>query len=397
MLNPRLDLLTDFPFDRLRTLLNGVNPPAGIEPLDLSLGGPLHEPPAMIAEVIAEHAAGWGRYPPMDGTPEFQAAAARWLCRRFNLPGDTFDSSCALLPVSGSREVLYMAANVIVPERIGAEKPVVLLPNPFYHIYEAATRMAGAEPVFLPTTKETNFLPDFASLDPAVLKRAALAYLCSPSNPQGAIAELDYLVSLVELARKYDFVMAFDECYSEIYDRDPPPGGLEACARLGQGYGHIMVFNSLSKRSSAPGLRSGLIAGDPFLIRKTRLLRTYGGATVPLPVLAASVALFDDEKHVEENRALYRKKFDLAEELIGDRFGFARPAGGFFLWLDVGDGEAATKKLWSEAGVKVLPGTYLARPDKGGLNPGDRYIRAALVHDLATTRDALSRLVSALR
>jgi aspartate/methionine/tyrosine aminotransferase len=397
MLNPRLDLLTDFPFDRLRTLLTGINPPAGIEPLDLSLGGPLHEPPAMIAETIAAQAAGWGRYPPMDGTPEFQAAAARWLCSRFDLPGDAFETSCALLPVSGSREVLYMTANVVVPETVGAEKPVVLLPNPFYHIYEAATRMAGAEPVFLPTTEKTNFLPDFASLDPAVLKRAALAYLCSPSNPQGAIAGLDYLVSLVELAREYDFVAAFDECYSEIYDTDPPPGGLRACARLGKGYGQVMVFNSLSKRSSAPGLRSGLIAGDPVLIKKMRLLRTYGGATVPLPILAASAALLRDEQHVEENRALYRKKFDIAEELIGDRFGFSRPDGGFFLWLDVGDGEAATQKLWSEVGIKVLPGTYLARPDRTGLNPGDRYIRAALVHDLETTRDALSRLVSALR
>ncbi len=397
MLNPRLDLLTDFPFDRLRALLKQAQPPKDATPIDLSLGGPMHEPPAILQNEINAHADGWGRYPPMDGTPAFQSAAANWLCQRYGLRGDAFEEAGKILPVSGSREALYMMAAVSVPDRKADANPIVILPNPFYHVYEAAAIMAGADLEFLPTTADNDFLPDFSSLERDVLERTALVYLCSPSNPQGKIADLDYMVELIKLARKFHFVVAFDECYSELYDKEPPPGGLQACAKIGPGFNRVVIFNSLSKRSSAPGLRSGLIAGDPNILTKMRLVRTYGGASIPGPVLDASAALLWDEKHVEANRALYRKKFDIAEEELGDKFGFYRPEGGFFLWLDVGDGEAVTKKLWAEAGVKVLPGAYLARADRNGDNPGANYIRLALVHDPDTTREALKRLVSALR
>ncbi len=397
MLNPRLDQLTDFPFDRLRTLLHLVDSPKDVAPIDLSLGGPMHEPPKIVEQEITAHASEWGRYPPIDGTPGFKSAAANWLCNRYHLKGDTFEEAAMILPVAGSREPLYMLATVAVPESKSNEKPIVLLPNPFYHVYEASAIMAGAEPVFLPTTPENDFLPNIAGLDRSILERTALVYFCSPGNPQGKCADLDYMIALIKLARKHHFVIAFDECYSEIYDKEPPPGGLQACTHLGPGFNRVVVFNSLSKRSSVPGLRSGLIAGDPSILKKMRRLRSYGGGTVPMPILAASAALLWDEKHVEANRALYRKKFDVAEEILGNQFGFYRPEGGFFLWLDVGDGEAATKKLWSEAGVKVLPGAYLSRPDESGNTPGSRYIRAALVHDVETTREALRRLADTLR
>jgi N-succinyldiaminopimelate aminotransferase len=399
MLNPLLDKLTDFPFDRLRTLLKFETPPANVEAIDLSLGGPLHEPPKMVEQELTAHAAEWGRYPPMDGTPGFQNAASNWLCQRYGLRGDTFEEAAMILPVAGSREPLYMLATVTVPDQKADAKPVVLLPNPFYHIYEAAAIMSGAEPVFVPATAENDYLPDIASLDKNILERTALVYSCSPSNPQGKCTDLDYMISLIKLARKYHFVIAFDECYSEIYDKEPPPGGLQACTHLGPGFNRVVIFNSLSKRSSVPGLRSGLIAGDPIVLKKMRLLRTYGGGTVPMPIMAASAALLWDEKHVEANRALYREKFDVAEEILGNQFGFYRPEGGFFLWLDVGSnggGETATKKLWSEAGVKVLPGAYLSRPDETGETPGSRYIRIALVEDVDTTRSAMRRIADTL-
>ena len=396
MLNPRLEKLIDFPFDRLRTLLKLVTPPTNVELIDLSVGGPLHEPPKIVEQEITRHAAEWGFYPPIDGTPGFQRAAAHWLCQRYGLPGDTFEEAAKILPVAGSREPLYMLATVAVPETKADQPPVVLMPNPFYHVYEAAAIIAGAEPVFVPATPENNFLPDFAGLDKSILERTALVYSCSPSNPQGKSADLDYMMALIKLARKHDFIIAFDECYSELYDKEPPPGGLEACTHLGPGFDRVVVFNSLSKRSSVPGLRSGLIAGDPAILTKMRLLRTYGGAPVPMPILAASAALLGDEKHVEANRALYREKFDVAEEILGNQFGFYRPEGGMFLWLDVGDGEATTTKLWREAGIKALPGAYLSRPDETGQTPGSRYIRLALVHDIETTRSAMRRLADTL-
>src|SRR5581483_11656752 len=237
------------------------------------------------------------------------------------------------------------------------------------------------DPVFLDATRENGFMPDLAAIPARTLERTALFYLCSPANPQGTVASLAYLQQAIRLARQYDFVLAVDECYAEIYDRVKPPGALEACAALGGGFEQVVVFHSLSKRSSAAGLRSGFIAGDPALIARFSHLRSYGGCQVPLPIQAGAAALWRDEAHVEENRARYRRKFDIAEAALGGRFGFYRPQGGFFLWLDVGDGEQAALRLWRDAAVRVLPGGYTARAADGRDNPGARYIRLAIVHE----------------
>ncbi|MFQ5765272.1 MAG: aminotransferase class I/II-fold pyridoxal phosphate-dependent enzyme, partial [Rhodospirillales bacterium] len=331
-----------------------------------------------------------------DGTPEFRAAVARWLTRRYDLPAGAVDPDRHVLPVAGTREALYLVSALVVPEGKGGAQPVVAMPNPFYHVYGGAAAVSGAEPVFLPATPETAFLPDITSLDENTLERTALYYFCSPANPQGAVAGLEVLEAAIRLAREHDFVLVADECYAEIYDRVPPPGALQACRRLGDGFDNVLVFHSLSKRSSAPGLRSGFVAGDEKLIHPFKRLRNYVGPQVPMPAMAASVALWADEDHVEENRRLYRAKFDAAEAILGGRYLFFRPAGGFFVWLDVGDGETAARKLWAEAGIRVLPGAYIGREDASGRNPGDRFIRLALVDDLETVTDALKKIVKVL-
>ena len=392
MVNDRIARIGDYPFDRLRALLDPLTPRAGDAPLSLALGEPQHAPPELLSRIVSENADLWGRYPPMLGTPEFRAAVADWLGRRYGLPPGMVDPERHVLPVSGTREGLFMAAFVTVPEQRGGRRPAVLMPNPFYQVYVGAAALAGAEPVYVPATRDTGFLPDFASLAPDLLRRTAMAYYCSPANPQGTVADMDTLKRLIELAREYDFVLVADECYSEIYDHVPPTGMFEACAALGGGLDNVLMFQSLSKRSSAPGLRSGFAAGDASLIAVFKRVRDYGGAPPPLPLLAAATALWQDEAHVEANRALYRQKFDLAEERLGGRFGFYRPPGGFYLWLDVGDGEAAAASLWRDAALRVIPGAYLARTDADGTNPGAAYIRAAMVHDLDTTADALERL-----
>lgn len=386
MRNSRLDLLTDYPFQRLADLLHGVTP--GGEPIILSIGEPQHQPPAFVGEILAAEGSGWGKYPPMAGTPSFRAAAAEWATRRFGLPEGRLDPGRHLLPLAGTREGLFQVAQLVLDSK-QSEKNLVLLPNPFYQVYAGAALLAGGEPVFVPASAESGFLPDFAALPEGFLDRVALAYFCTPANPQGSVASAARLKQLVELARRHDFVLAADECYSEIYHGPPPAGFLAACAALGEDFGNILVFHSLSKRSSAPGLRSGFVAGDEDLIKAFGRFRSYGGAAVPLPILAASEALWRDEAHVVENRAKYEAKFDLSDRLLGDLPGYRRPAGGFFLWLEIGNGERVTRQLWREAGIKVLPGAYLARPDRMGRNPGDGYIRVAMVADLATTERAL--------
>lgn len=394
MLNPRLDLLTDYPFQRLSALLRGE---AGHEtPINMSIGEPQHNPPGFVAEILAREALGWGKYPPMQGTPEFRAAVAAWLTRRFALPVGVLNMDSQIIPLAGTREGLYQIAQVVCGEGKGGRPPVVLLPNPFYQVYAGAAFLAGAEPVFVPATRETGFLPDFSALPTEILDRAALAYLCNPANPQGAVATAAQVEAAVVLARRHGFVLAVDECYSEIYDATAPSSALEACVALGGGFENVVVFHSLSKRSSAPGLRSGFAAGDPAIIAAFARLRAYGGAAVPLPILAASAALWREESHVEASRTLYRQKIDIAQDIIGNHFSFYRPQGGFFLWLDVGDGEQAALKLWNQAGVRVLPGGFLARPGADGVNPGAAYIRVAMVHDLETTRQALTRLAEVL-
>lgn len=396
MINDRLDRIGDYPFDRLRALLDSQTPRVNEPVLSLALGEPQHAPPAMVKDVINETAELWGKYPPVWGTPDFRQSVKAWLTRRYGLNDSMVDPETNVIPVSGTREALFMIALTCVPERIAGKQPAVLMPNPFYQVYLGAAALSGAEPVFVPAVPETNFLPDYQSLEPDLLARTALAYYCTPANPQGTVAPLETLVSLINLAREYDFVVLFDECYSEIYSDQPPPGGMSACAALGGSLDNVLVFNSLSKRSSVPGLRSGFVAGDAELMRSFKRVRDYGGAPPPLPLLAAATALWQDESHVEANRDLYRQKFDLADQILEDRFGYFRPDGGFYLWLDVSDGEAAALSLWQDAALRVIPGAYLAKTDAAGHNPGAGYIRCALVHDLNTTEQALKRLSSTL-
>jgi succinyldiaminopimelate transaminase len=394
--NPDLDSLSDYPFEALRALLNPVTPRVNDAPILMSVGEPQHQPPALLTETIVKHAHEWNKYPPMVGTPELRQAIADWLTWRYKLPAGALDIEKNIAALAGTKEGLYLFASVVVPREKRGRQPVVLCPNPYYLVYNGAATMAGAEPVFLDATRDNAFLPDLDAIPKATLERCALFYLCSPSNPQGTIADIEYLKKAIRLAREYDFVLAADECYAELYDTTPPPGALEACAALGPGenglFDNVVVFHSLSKRSSAAGLRSGFVAGDPRYVGQFKRLRDFGGCQVPLPIQHAATALWRDEAHVIENRALYKRKFDLAEEALGGRYGFYRPAGGFFLWLDVGDGEQAALRLWRDAAIRVLPGGYTARAANAGVNPGSEYIRVAVVHDDAMLDAAFTRM-----
>jgi N-succinyldiaminopimelate aminotransferase len=390
-LNTRLERLDEYPFTLLASLLAGVTPRSNETPIIMSVGEPQHDPPPLLAETVAKHAALWNKYPPMAGTPEFRAACADWLARRYRLPAGMLEPA-QILPVSGTKEGLFLAGIMAVPESKGGARPVALLPNPYYLVYAGSSALTGADVVYLDATAETGFLPDLDAIPEATLARTALLFLCSPANPQGVNASLAYLKKAIELARAYDFVLIADECYAEIYDAEPPVGALEACAALGVGCANVLVFHSLSKRSSAAGLRSGFVAGDPKLIDAFIRLRSYGGCQVPLPLQHAATALWRDEVHVEANRALYRQKIDVAESILGGRFGFYRPPGGFFLWLDVGNGVAAARRLWEEAAIRTLPGSFTAHAEPGHANPGDRYIRVALVHDNEMIAAALERM-----
>jgi len=399
MRNARLNTLPGNSFLQLAALLDGLAPGGPGAPISLALGEPQHPVPA-LAEAAARHnLALYGKYPPAAGTPDWRAAVAGWIARRYGAAGTLIDPERHILPVSGTREALYLIAQLCTPRRQAGDQPLVLIPNPFYQCYAAATAAAGAQPVYCPATAQNGFLPDFIGRPEAELARVSLVYCCSPANPQGVVASRDYLCALIRTARAHDFIVAFDECYSEIYDHAPPVGALEACAALADEDGdrdgalrNVVVFNSLSKRSSVPGLRSGFVAGDGDVLAAFHRLRSLGGAVPSLHNLSVAGALWDDEDHVARSRALYRQKLDIAQEILGDAFGFYRPAGGFFLWLEVGDGEAAARALWREAGVKILPGRYLACDDEMGHNPAAGFIRLALVHDLAITRDALGRL-----
>ncbi len=397
MLSSRFAVVDNYPFRRLAALLEGIAPASNVPPVDMSIGEPRHAPPAFLHEIVSRNGDEWNRYPALVGTPEFLRACAVWLTRRYKLPSGMIDATTQIAPVAGTREGLFSAALLAVSPAASGAKPVALMPNPFYQVYYGAAVFAGAEPVLLLATRETGFLPDLAAIDPAILARSQIFYLCSPANPQGAVADLAYLRHAIELARRHDFLLVVDECYAEIYTTEtPPPGALEAAASLGGGCDNVMVFHTLSKRSSAPGLRSGFAAGSPDAIGLFNRLRSYSCAATPLATLAAATALWQDEAHVEATRALYQAKFAIAERLLAGRFGFYKPAGGFYLWLDVGDGEAASKILWREAGLKVLPGAYLTHRGPDGVNHGLPYIRIALVYDLETTEAALARLARVL-
>ncbi len=397
MISDRLDQLTDYPFPRLDALLAGMALPEGVSAANpMWIGEPKHAVPDLVKAPLATHFADYNRYPPIEGTPGLREAIAAWLQRRYGLAdGFVGAHDGAIMPVAGSREGLFLIAHAAVPETKAGGRPVAIVPNPFYQPYKGGAVTAGAEMFFPPCTRETDFLPDLDAIPAAVLDRTAIFYLCSPANPQGTVASRDYLRRAVALARKHDFLLVSDECYAEIYDRTPPPGALEICAETGS-LSNVVVSHSLSKRSSAAGLRSGFMAGDPAFLKAFVRLRKYAAASSSFATYAAAEALWRDEAHVTVNRDLYRAKIDVAERILGNRFGFYRPPGGFFLWLEVGDGEAAAKRLWSEAGVKVLPGAYLAALQPGEPNEATSYIRVALVNDLETTRAGLAALAATL-
>jgi N-succinyldiaminopimelate aminotransferase len=385
---------TRSPFVRLAELIADTTP--GKPVIDLGVGEPKHGVPAFVAAVMAAHINEFGRYPRNEGTPQFRHAAAEWAARRYKL-GRVPDPNREVLVLSGSREGLFLgaiAARRHVANRSG--RPAILIPNPFYAAYSAGAVASDSEVVYLPAKRETGFLPDLDALDGALLRRTVAMFLASPSNPQGAVADLTYLQRVTAMARRYGFLLFSDECYSEIYTQSAPPGVLQAA---GDQFENVVLFQSLSKRSNLPGLRIGFVMGDRRFIAKFLELRSVAAPQVPIPSQEVAIAAYRDELHVDANRDLYREKFDLADQIIGDRYGYRRPAGGFFLWLDVsalGGSEVVTAKLWREAGVRVLPGRYAARDQDDGSNPGADYIRVAMVHDNETTAEALHRIIAVL-
>ena len=392
-----LDDLVASPFARLAALLEGIEP--GAPPIDLSLGEPRALIPSFLGPELERHLGEFGRYPPIRGIPALRVAIAAWLGRRYPTLAGHIDAEKHVLPLNGSREGLFSAIFPALARKESVERPAVLIPNPFYQAYAAAAAASGAEPIFLESDAATQFLPALDSIDEALLQRTVALYLCSPSNPQGAVADRGYLAAAIALARRFDFMLFADECYSEIYGDTRPPGALETALALDGSLANVVTFNSLSKRSGLPGLRSGFVAGDANFIAPFARFRNVACPQVPLPIQHASVAAWSDEEHVVEGRALYRANFDLADALLQGRYGYRRPQGGFFLWLDMaahGGGEAATKTLWKGCGVRLLPGTYLAREGASGANPGRNHVRVALVHAPRTTGEALERIVATL-
>ena len=382
------------PFVRLTELIAGIEP--GKPVINLSVGEPQHPIPNFVGPTLDAHLADFGRYPANKGIEPFRRAVASWLGRRYSLARPV-DPESEVLVLNGTREGLFLAA--IAAKRWvtrHAGKPAVLIPNPFYAAYAAGALAADCEPVYLPTTQESGFLPDLDALDEALLARTVACYIASPSNPQGAVADSAYLDRLANLARRFGFLIFADECYCEIYSGNAPAGMLEAA---GPDFANVVVFHSLSKRSNLPGLRVGFAAGDRRFLAPYLELRNVAAPQVPAPAQYVAIAAYGDEAHVQENRKLYSAKFDLADQIVGGRYGYERPAGGFFLWLDIskhGSSEMVTKKLWSGAGVRVVPGRYLAREQNDGSNPGEGYIRVAMVQDKAATAEALHRLVAVL-
>jgi aspartate/methionine/tyrosine aminotransferase len=388
-----------YPFSHVRELLNPF--PPGCEPvIDLTLGEPRETMPPHIADEIASAQARFANYPPIRGIDELRRAIAAWLDRRFSLnPG--IDPESNILPCNGSREGLFYAALPAVGRKklAAGVRPAVLMCNPYYAAYIGAALATNAEPVYLDATRANGHLPDLEALasDIPLLERTCALYLCSPANPQGTVASPEYIARALELARQYDFMLFFDECYSELYSGSPPTGALTVAAATADRFRNIAVFNSLSKRSNLPGLRSGFIAGDETFLGALAAIRNLIGPQMPGPVQVASAAIWADEAHVEANRRAYQKKYDICDEVLGTRYGYVRPAGGFFLWLDLGNfggGVDASVTLWKRKGVRVLPGAYLAQTGRDGTNPGADYVRVALVHPPETIRQALERIVA---
>ena len=393
-MNPHLQQLHPYPFERLRRLFTDIVPPAGKAPISLSIGEPRHASPAFVLAEIAASLDRLSNYPTTAGIPQLRQAIASWLQRRFELPA--VDPDHQVLPVSGTREALFAFAQAVVSP---GPEALVMSPNPFYQIYEGAALLAGATPHFINCTQDSGLLPDFASVSEQQWRQCQLLYLCSPGNPTGAVLSLAQLQQLVALAREYDFVIAGDECYSEIYfdEAAPPPGLLQACAAMGDGdYRNCVVFHSLSKRSNLPGMRSGFVAGDADILRAFALYRTYHGCAMPLHHQLGSIAAWNDEAHVIANRQLYRQKFASVLAEFDGKLAVAAPDAGFYLWprLEASDTQFA-RRLYASENVIALPGSFLAREARG-VNPGANHLRLALVAEPEQCVEAARRIVRCL-
>lgn len=397
-MNVHLPLLHAYPFERLRQLFSGITPDAHYSPISLGIGEPRHATPDLIKQAYCQAIEGTGlaAYPATAGEAALRDAIAHWLQQRYQLPVRASDQ---ILPVNGSREALFAFAQTVVSGTPGQPKPLVLCPNPFYQIYEGAALLAGAEPYYVPSVPERNFAQDWASVPDDIWARTQLLFVCNPGNPAGAVMPLAEWKTLFELSDRFGFVIASDECYSEIYFRDTPPlGGLEAAAQLGRAdFKNLVAFTSLSKRSNVPGMRSGFCAGDAALMAQFLRYRTYHGSAMSPVVQSASIAAWQDEKHVVENRALYRKKFHAVTPVLAEVLDVRLPDAGFYLWAKVqGSDEDFARALYAAYNVTVLPGSYLARSAQGH-NPGAGYVRMALVAQSAECLEAAHRIAAFVR
>ena len=391
-MNRHLSELQPYPFEKLAALKAGVTPPADKRAIFLSVGEPQHPAPDFIKDVVAANIGGLSKYPATTGSLELREAIANWASRRFRLHAGLLDPEKNILPVNGTREALFSFAHCMVDAKPDA---LVLMPNPFYQIYEGAAFLAGAKPYYLNSTAETGFIPDYDAVPEDIWQRCQLLYICSPGNPTGAVLGYEVLHKLIGLAAKYNFVLASDECYSEIYcdELHPPAGLLEAAAEEGEGrFKNCVVFHSLSKRSSLPGMRSGFVAGDANIIDRYRLYRTYHGCAMSPTFQAASIAAWNDEKHVIANRDLYRKKFEAMLRILEPVMNVQRPDAGFYLWPETPiDDQEFARGLFGRYNLTVLPGSYLSRPI-GGIDPGANRVRMALVASLEECIEAAERL-----
>ncbi len=400
-MNPHLQQLHAYPFEKLARLKSGIVPPADKSAIAMSMGEPQHDTPEFIKETLIKHLAGLANYPTTKGLPALRIAIADWLVKRFQIPATALDPEQHILPVNGTREALFSFAQCIIDP---ADKPLVVMPNPFYQIYEGTALLAGAEPYFLNTTEETGFLPDFDAVPESVWQRCQLLYVCSPGNPTGAVITHDTYLRLLQLAERYDFVIAADECYSELYDdeHNPPQGLLQSAFISGNPqFKRCVVFHSLSKRSNVPGLRSGFVAGDAELMQKYLLYRTYHGCAMSIPTQYASIAAWLDELHVFENRHLYREKFSAFIDILKDSCEISRPPASFYIWLKtprLAINTCATmlatdfaQQLFAQENITVLPGSFLSR-DFNAVNPGQYHVRIALVAPLQECITAAHRI-----
>lgn len=381
----RFSNLPDYAFPRLRKLLDAHAP--GGDPIAMTIGEPRHQMPDFVGPVLAANLSGFGLYPPNDGTPALLSNISNWIARRYGAEV----GPDRLMVLNGTREGLVNACIALTPESKGGKRPVVLMPNPFYQAYVIAALIVGAEPVYVPAGPATGFLPDYAGLPRDILDRTVAAYICSPANPQGAVAPRDYLADLLDLAEKHDFRVFADECYSEIWNESPPPGILDVANVKAADPERVLAFNSLSKRSNLPGLRSGFVAAGRDSMARIRQLRAFAGAPLPLPLQKVAEAAWADEAHVTASLQRYQAKYRMAAQIFSGIQGFRLPEGGMFLWLPVADGEAAALELWQKTGVRVLPGAYLSRDGAQG-NPGKGYLRVALVANEEETQRGLIQL-----